>query len=131
MLPLLQVPGIRWFSLQLGKAKEDLDRLPQASQIVDLAGDLQDDADTAAVLSQLDLLLSVDTSTAHLAGAMGRPVWLVLPHVPDWRGGMNGERSPWYPTMRLWRQERPDDWEWLIGRMRNALEQWRDTGGQH
>jgi len=78
--------------------------------------------DIAAVIANLDLVISIDTSVAHLAGALGKPTWLLLAFVPDWRWLIERDDSPWYPTMRLFRQERPGDWAGVITRVRNALE---------
>jgi hypothetical protein len=86
---------------------------------------LEDFGDTAAVLSQLDLLITVDTATAHLAGALGRPVWVLIPFVPDWRWGMHGDTTAWYPTMRLYRQHRPKDWVSVIDRINCQLQKLR------
>src|SRR5262249_6853700 len=77
--------------------------------------------DTAAVMANLDLVITVDTAAAHLAGALGRPVWILLPLVPDWRWLLNRDDSPWYPTARLFRQGGGETWERMIGRMRAAL----------
>jgi tetratricopeptide (TPR) repeat protein len=83
--------------------------------------ELKNFADTAALISTLDLVISVDTSTAHLAGALGKPVWILLPHAPDWRWLLRREDSPWYPSARLFRQERADDWSAPLDRVRQAL----------
>lgn len=83
--------------------------------------ELADFADTAALISTLDLVITVDTSTAHLAGALGKPVWILLPHAPDWRWLLKREDSPWYPSARLFRQERTDDWSVPLERVREAL----------
>jgi len=101
---LAEIPGVRAVSLQLG---------PQAGRLggaLDLAPHLTDFASTAAALARLDLLVTVDTSVAHLAGALGRPVSVLLPFAPDWRWMQTRTDSPWYPTMSLHRQERPRDW---------------------
>ena len=82
---------------------------------------MQDFADTAALMSQLDLVISVDTSVAHLAGALGRPVWVLLPFVPDWRWLLDRDDSPWYPTARLFRQTDTRDWRDVVERVRTAL----------
>ena len=89
---------------------------------IDLAGALGDFADTAGALMALDLLIAVDTSVAHLAGALGRPVWLLLPFAPDWRWMREREDSPWYPTARLFRQPARGDWPAVISRVAAALE---------
>ena len=79
--------------------------------------------DTAAVMSHLDLIITSDTSIAHLAGALGRPTWVALKYVPDWRWLLDRDDSPWYPTMRLFRQERDGDWSGAIERVAEALGQ--------
>jgi ADP-heptose:LPS heptosyltransferase len=81
-------------------------------------------ADTAALLAGLDLVISVDTSTAHLAGTMGLPVWILLPYCPDYRWQLGRDDSPWYPSMRLYRQDRPGDWGSVIEQVRLALLGW-------
>jgi ADP-heptose:LPS heptosyltransferase len=83
---------------------------------------LSDFADTAAVLGHLDLVISVDTAVAHLAGALARPVWLLVPFVPEWRWMLERTDSPWYPTMRLFRQAAPGDWTELMARVAAALD---------
>ncbi|MCH8036190.1 MAG: hypothetical protein IIC53_03595, partial [Proteobacteria bacterium] len=119
--PLLDVPGIRFFALQVGERASDIEAVGLQGLIDDISPDLNDFADTAAALSVLDLLISVDTAPAHLAGALGRPVWLLLPFVPDWRWMMDREDSPWYPTMRLFRQPMRSDWLSVIHRIGNEL----------
>ncbi len=122
LLPLLRSPHVRTFSLQKGFGSEQLAELPGDVEVEDLGPDLDEgpDAfvDTAAVLSALDLLVCTDTALPHLAGALGVPVWMLLPHVPDWRWALAGERTPWYPSMRLIRQRSPGDWE---GTMRDVM----------
>ena len=86
------------------------------------AGDfLKDYADTAALIAQLDLVISVDTSVAHLAGALGRPVWILVTYVPDWRWMLAREDSPWYPTARLFRQDAAREWASVMARVEQAL----------
>jgi len=120
LAPLFELAGVRWFSLQLGAHAADLVQAP-AGRILDLSPHLQDYVDTAAVLEQLDLILSVDTSVAHLAGALARPTWILLPCVPDWRWMLGRNDSPWYPTARLFRQTRPGDWEKVVAEVQQAL----------
>lgn len=116
--PLLAVEGVHFFSLQMGAA----DAIAQArGKIVDMAPASGEMAETAASLEHLDLLITVDTSVAHLAGALGRPVWVLVPFVPDWRWMMGREDSPWYPTMRLFREERVGDWGPVVERVRGEL----------
>ncbi|WP_304590152.1 tetratricopeptide repeat protein [Burkholderia anthina] len=94
-----------------------------ASGMLHFGADLQDFADTAALIACLDLVISVDTSVVHLAGALGKPVWVLLPRVPDWRWLLKREDSPWYPSARLFRQDKPGDWPAVIERVGQALAQ--------
>jgi hypothetical protein len=121
LLPLADLPGIEFFSLQ--KGTESCQLLPLAEQwkILDSTHELNDFADTAALISQLDLVISVDTALAHLTGALGKPVWVLLPFAPDWRWMLGRADSPWYPTMRLFRQPALDDWASAIEELRQAL----------
>lgn len=121
LLPLLEVGGTEWFSLQVGPRSADL-QAQEATGIRDLAPEIEDFADTAAVLMNLDLVITVDTSVAHLAGALGRPVWVLVPYAPDWRWMLRREDSPWYPTMRLFRQPAVGDWESPIAALRSELD---------
>jgi hypothetical protein len=114
LAPLGQVPGVNFFSLQKGPQATELLASPPGLRITDLAGNLVDFADTAAAILGLDLVITVDTAVAHLAGALGRKVWTLLPFAPDWRWLLDREDSPWYPTMRLFRQPRPGDWATVI-----------------
>ncbi len=122
LLPLLEVPGIRWFSLQVGEHAGDLARLP-IGMVADLSGELGDFSDTAAVIANLDLVIAVDTAIVHLAGALGRPVWAMMTFAPDWRWLLDREDSPWYPSLRLFRQATLGDWDSVLVRMRQALGQ--------
>ena len=110
LLPQLPA-GCQYVSLQ--KEVRDVDRLAlQAKpQLVDLGAELSDFSDTAAPIECLDLLISVDTSVAHLAAALGKEVWILLPFSPDWRWLLARDDSPWYPTAKLYRQERSGDWQ--------------------
>lgn len=110
LAPLLTIEGLAPYSLQIGKGAPP-------PGMTDLAGGVADLYDTAAAIASLDLLISADTAPAHLAGAMGKPVWTLLPHAPDWRWGLGGETTPWYPSMRLFRQEKPGDWQGVIERI--------------
>ena len=120
--PLARVPGVHLFSLQKGPGAEQLAAVTDRFPVTDLGRRLDDFMDTAAVLKNLDLVISVDTAIAHLAGALGIPVWVALPFVPDWRWLMDREDSPWYPTMRLFRQTRPGQWEDVFQRIAEALQ---------
>jgi ADP-heptose:LPS heptosyltransferase len=115
---------VSWASLQLGApaaAAALQGQAPEGAALVDLAPELIDLAETAAAIAQLDLVVAVDTAVAHLAGALGRPVWVLLPAVPDWRWLLGREDSPWYPTMRLFRQRRAGDWDDVVARVAAAL----------
>ncbi|HID24733.1 MAG TPA: tetratricopeptide repeat protein [Planctomycetaceae bacterium] len=119
------VPGLCFFSLQKDDAgRKQLAALADRWQIIDIGSHLRDFADTAAVLQELDLLISVDTAAAHLAGALGRPVWTLLCHTPDWRWLLDGPATPWYPTMRLFRQARWGDWAEVVRKVRSELQRW-------
>ncbi|MBV8886070.1 MAG: glycosyltransferase family protein [Chroococcidiopsidaceae cyanobacterium CP_BM_RX_35] len=120
---LLNLPGISFYSLQKGSRVKDLDQLPYEELLQDLSHQIVDFADTAALVAQLDLVITVDTAVAHLAGALGQPVWVLLSFVPDWRWMMDREDSPWYPTMRLFRQKEPGDWAGVFERVGEALQQ--------
>jgi tetratricopeptide (TPR) repeat protein len=108
--PLAAIEGVKLYGLQKGEAVEQVGRLSQAVAIDNLSKDLHDLSDTAAAVENLDLVISVDTAPAHLAGAMGKPAWILLPFAPDFRWMLGRTDSPWYPTMRLFRQEEWGDW---------------------
>lgn len=121
LAPLLAIAGVSYYSLQVGFAADEITSLPQAVGLVDLTGHLDDFSDTAALTANLDLVISVDTAVAHLAGAMERPVWVMLAHTPDWRWMLDRSDSPWYPGMRLFRQPRPGDWQHVVREIAQAL----------
>jgi Flp pilus assembly protein TadD len=123
--PLLNLPGIRWHSLQTGEAASVLSQPDFAGRMVDLGSRFGDFHDTAEAIRELDLVLVVDTAVAHLAGAMGKPVWLLLPFEAEWRWMTARNDSPWYPTMRLFRQSSPGNWQELIERVARQLTQER------
>ncbi|WP_188263197.1 tetratricopeptide repeat protein [Azospirillum tabaci] len=127
--PLLDVPGVVVFGLQKGAGRRDLERCaPLPPSFTDLGAEIADFADTAAIMANLDLVISSCTAPAHLAGALGRPVWTLLPDIADWRWLERGDTTPWYPTMRLFRQAVPGDWESVAAAVRAALEQVVATG---
>ncbi|MBD2181524.1 FkbM family methyltransferase [Aerosakkonema funiforme] len=121
-LSILNIPQIAFYSLQKGAKTAELSELGIGEKVQDLSEKFHDFADTAAAVAQLDLVISVDTSVAHLAGALGKPLWLVLAKVPDWRWMLDREDTPWYPTMRLFRQLRSGDWAEVFERVAVALE---------
>ncbi len=120
--PLLDMEGIDLYSLQVGERGGDNNKL------TDLGKDLGDFADTAAAIGQLDLVITVDTSVAHLAGALGKPVRTLLPWLPDWRWQRDRDDTPWYPTMRLFRQPAAGDWDAVIGEVGAALRDQAEGG---
>lgn len=121
-LPVLRTPGVAFYSLQKGDRAADVAQLPEGIAVANLDDKLQDYGDTAAAIEQLDLVISVDTSVAHLAGALGKPVWTLLCYNPDWRWLLERDDSPWYPTMRLLRQAQPRDWEGVFVQVQQALQ---------
>ena len=121
LAPLMSMEGVRWHSLQKGGAASALTRPELGEAVVDLGPDLNEYADTAAAIEALDLVVTVDTSVAHLAGALGKQVWTLLPFVADWRWMEGRDDSPWYPTMQLFRQRTPGDWDDVIERVKGAL----------
>lgn len=123
LAPLANIHGVRLFSLQKGPAASQIQEAGLDGLVENLDPELKDFTDTAAVVANMDVIITVDTSVAHLAGAMARPVWLLLPFVPDWRWLLDREESPWYPTMHLFRQEKGDGWESVLRRIEVALRQ--------
>jgi tetratricopeptide (TPR) repeat protein len=123
LTPLFAVRGASFASLQVGPRSADLKKLKSSKiKIEDLSPAFNDFVESAAAVSALDLVITVDTSMAHLAGALGKPVWVLLPWVTDWRWMLQREDNPWYPTMRLFRQKRgEDDWTGVLARMAKEL----------
>lgn len=121
LAPLAAVGGVSFFSLQVGEAAAQAATPPEGMTLVDLTSRIRDFADTAALVSRLDLVITIDTSVAHLAGAMGVPVWVLVAHAPDWRYHLERDDQPWYPSMRLFRQARDGDWSDAIARVAEAL----------
>jgi hypothetical protein len=126
-LSLLDIPNIQWISLQKGPSALQIDRVLQPLAITDACSLDRDLADTAQVISTLDLVISTDSAVAHLAAAMGKPLWLLLPWHSDWRWMQDRLTSPWYPHARLFRQASPDNWPELIDRVRRALLTYLDS----
>nr|WP_320132810.1 tetratricopeptide repeat-containing glycosyltransferase family protein [uncultured Holophaga sp.] len=117
LAPLMALPDAAWYSLQVGGAPA-----PESFGLIPLSSRFRDFADTAAAIASLDHVLSVDTAVLHLAGALGRPASLLLPFFPDWRWLMEGGDCPWYPSVRVFRQTSPGDWEGVIARLYASLE---------
>ena len=120
LLPLLDLDAT-FVSVQKAVRPTDAAVLKEHSDILDFGDAFGDFSDTAALMSQLDLVISVDTSIAHLAGALGNPVWIMLPYIPDWRWLLDRDSTPWYPTARLFRQDDTRMWDDVIVRVREAL----------
>lgn len=124
--PLGRLAGVHWLSLQKGPASSELDMLAGRLEVVDLGSRLDEGTgafvETAAVLKNLDLLITCDTAIAHVAGALGVPVWLLLGYVPDWRWGLEGSSTVWYPTMELFRQKSVGEWGGVLEEVAQALE---------
>jgi Flp pilus assembly protein TadD len=118
--PLFDVPGAQWFSLQVGPASAELTQYP----VRDLAPHLTDYAETAAALQQMDLVITADTSVAHLAGSLGIPTWVLIPFAPDWRWMRDRSDSVWYPSMKLYRQKSAGDWDTVMRPVRIDLNAW-------
>jgi hypothetical protein len=121
LAPLTAVGGARFYSVQKGYAAGQAARPPAGMNLTDLSTELNDFTDTAAAISLMDLVITTDTSVAHLAGALGKPTWILLRFAADWRWLEEREDSPWYPSMRLFRQSSPGGWEDVIGRVVAAL----------
>lgn len=115
--------GVTLFSLQKGPCETDLKAEGGEALIINAAAEVKDFSDTAAIVEQMDLIISVDTSLVHLAGALGKEVWCLLPYTPDWRWMVDRTDSPWYPTLRLFRQETPGDWDGVFDAVIAALQE--------
>ena len=123
LAPLGLVRGCSFVSLQKGEAAAELGSPPAALRVIDLTAAIADFADTAALMANLDLVLTVDTAVAHLAGALGAPVWLLNRADADWRWSQAQEQAPWYPTLRQFRQPVNGDWTGVVARVGEALQQ--------
>jgi len=121
-VPLLERPDIFVMSLQVGAAASQVDELLVAHKPYVLFPETRPLGEVAAVLENLDLLITVDTALAHLAGALNVPVWTLIAHFPDWRWMLNRDDTPWYPSMRLFRQPTPGNWDAVIAEVCQALD---------
>ncbi len=121
LAPLLKMPA-SFISIQRELRGDEAAQLAAQSRLTQIGGELSSFDDTAAVLALCDLLISVDTAPAHLTGAMGRPVWVLLPFAPDWRWTLDGDATPWYPAARLFRQSALGDWDGVIARVAATLQ---------
>jgi len=120
--PLTEIPGIRIYGLQKGHATGDIEKSGLGEKIINLGKTFNDFSDTAAAIANLDLVISIDTSVAHLAGAMGKPTWLLLPWAADWRWLQERSDTPWYPSMRLFRQNKLGAWDNVFEQVTGALQ---------
>ncbi|MDP2808955.1 MAG: tetratricopeptide repeat protein [Rhodocyclaceae bacterium] len=127
LAPVLALEGIDFVSLQKGAGAAQMDGHPLAGRILDWTPELTDFAETAALAMNLDLIVTVDTSVAHLSGGLGRPTWVLSRFDGCWRWLLDRDDSPWYPTLRLFRQERPLDWAPAVARMAAELKLWREA----
>jgi hypothetical protein len=123
LAPLSRASGAVFYSLQVGEAAAQAAAAPAGMRLVNVAPQIVDFADTAAIVANLDLVVTIDTSVAHLAGAMGIPVWVLVAYAPDWRYHLGRSDNPWYPSMRLFRQARDGDWPSAIEQLAEALVQ--------
>jgi Flp pilus assembly protein TadD len=122
LLPILRTPSTMFFSLQTGEyGRSQIADLKLEERIIDVGKALTSFTESATVVAALDLIITVDTATAHLAGALGRPVWTMLCHTPDWRWHLARDDSPWYPTMRLFRQPKWGDWDSVVREIQTCL----------
>ena len=120
LIPLTQIDGISFYSLQVGASAARLPDFPE-SGIIDLGPDITAYSDTAAIIENLDRVIAVDTSVVHLAGALGKPVWNLVSFASDWRWLLDRDDSPWYPTMRIFRQPRLGDWQSVLHKVHSEL----------
>ena len=118
---LFEIDGIDWTVLQTDMRDKDRAAITAFENVHLPEKPLRDFADTADLLAELDLIVTIDTSVAHLAGAMGRPVWIMLPRGPDWRWGPDGSTTPWYPGARLFRQTEAGNWATVVAEVSAAL----------
>ncbi len=122
--PLAGIEHLEFYSLQKGPATTEMASAPPGFRLYNFTSDLADFVDTAAMIANLDMIIAVDTAVAHLAGALGKNVWVMLPYAADWRWLRGRNDSPWYPTMRLFRQKSWGDWDGVVGEVRQALAAW-------
>lgn len=131
--PLFSVPGVQFIALQKGPGRDDLKQIPLPANVLDLGDEIKDFADTAGIMTELDLMITSCTAPLHLAAALGVPTWAVIPYAPHFLWQLDRTDSPWYPSLRLYRQDQPGaDWSGAVGRMAGDLEalvaQSRDSG---
>jgi hypothetical protein len=118
---LAKIKNVKLFSLQKGPGIEQINNWPEDLELIDLGQKFEDFTDTAAAIENMDLTISVDTSVIHLAGAMGKTAWILIPYESDWRWMLNRQDSPWYPTIELFRQKKYDNWDGVFQRVAEQL----------
>ena len=119
---LSKIADVKLYSLQVGERAEDLKTVPWGAEVKNLSPELKDFSVTADAINQLDLVISVDTAVLHLAGALNKPAWGLLPYAPDWRWLRDRNETPWYPSLTLFRQNQPGDWRGVFDAVRRRLE---------
>ena len=129
--PLADIKGVSFFSLQKGEAAQALSSPPASMRIDDLSAGLNDFSDTAAAIENLDLVITVDTAVAHLTGALAKPVWTLIYSPPEWRWMIDGDDSPWYPSMRLFRQSSSEEWGPVLERVAVSLRELLAESPEH
>ena len=125
MAAALMMPGVNLHALQVGPNADLLDKLPEGWAVEPWAPHLTDLADTAALISKLDLVIAVDTVVPHLSGALGIPTWVLLPYMPNWRWQLGRDDCDWYTDMTLFRQTEPKNWSQILTRVRRLLTEFR------
>jgi Tfp pilus assembly protein PilF len=126
LAPLAAAKRVRFFSVQKGAASQQAKNPPAEMTITDFTAEIHNFADTAAMVSNLDLVITVDTAVVHVAGAIGRPVWIMVPIRPDWRWLIKGDATPWYPATRIFRQNERGNWGDVIERVSSELQRFQD-----
>lgn len=119
--PLAETGGVAFYSLQIREKGAKIESMDNGPKLIDLTPDIRDFSDTAALIAHLDLVISIDTGVAHLAGALGKETWVMLPHAADWRWMLNRDDSPWYPSAKLFRQGSPGEWSGVVSKIGKAL----------
>ncbi len=125
----LALEGLTYLSLQIGPKAVEAKSAPDGMKLIDLSQEIMGFDDTAAILQLVDLLISIDSAPVHLAGAMARPTWVMLQHIADWRWFLEGENSPWYPSLRLFRQTKQGEWGSVAASIAAELSVWRSKLG--
>jgi hypothetical protein len=118
---IAKIPNVKLYSIQKGEAERELNELPDGMEVINLGQTFNDFADTAAAIENLDLLISIDTSVAHLSGGLGKRTWILLPYAPNWRWHLDSEDSPWYKNARLFRQTKPCSWDDVLVRVEENI----------